>query len=218
MTEFGATTGELPQTIPIFPLAGCILLPEGRLPLNIFEPRYLDMCRDAMVSARAIGMVQPVDPCDDSDHPELYRTGCVGRITAFTEKDDNRFLITLTGICRFRIERELPMTKRYRRVDVDYAPYAADLAPQYCCRLDRARLMPALKTYFERQGLTADWRAVEQCPGPSLVTSLAMICPFNPSEKQALLESRDLNSRIELFLALLEMGVHDGGGTPGPCH
>ncbi len=218
MTGFGTTLNDLPRTIPIFPLAGCILLPEGRLPLNIFESRYLDMCRDAMANERVVGMVQPIDPCDPSKRPEVYRTGCAGRITAFTETNDNRFLITLTGLCRFRIARELPTAKRYRQVEADYDPFAADLGPKHCCRLDRTRLMPALKCYFERHGLTADWRAIEQCPGPSLVTSLAMICPFNPSEKQALLESADLDSRTELFLALLEMALHEGDKIPGPCH
>ena len=214
------TMDDLPGRIPVFPLAGCILLPRGRLPLNIFEPRYLAMCHDTLASHRMIGMVQPTNPEAGGARPELYRVGCAGRITSFTETDDERYLITLTGVCRFSIRDEPPASKSYRLAEVDYDAYAADLEPPRCCALDRATLVPTLKTYFEIHGLTADWDAVEKCPGPTLVTSLSMICPFAPSEKQALLESRNMDERVDLFLALLDMGIHEGAcdDHKGPCH
>jgi hypothetical protein len=219
MPGFTPTLDELPQTIPIFPLSGCILLPCARLPLNIFEPRYLEMCRDAMAGPRVIGMVQPVDPCDARASPPVYGTGCAGRITAFKETDDGRFLITLTGLCRFRIAEELPQIKRYRTVAADYRGFAGDLERHGACELDRARLMPALKSYLERHGLSADWGAIEKCPSASLVNSLAMVCPFSPSEKQALLEAQDHDRRAELFLSLLEISRHEPAAAPrGPCH
>lgn len=206
---------DLPRHIPIFPLAGCILLPEGRLPLNIFEDRYLEMCRDVLASHRVIGMVQPSNPNDGRHGAPVYETGCAGRITSFTETDDKRYLITLTGLCRFMIVSELPVTKGYRRVRVNYDPFASDLEPSRCCGLDRARLVPALKAYFEIHGLTADWDAVRQCPSHSLITSLAMICPFDASEKQALLETKSLEERSEMVLALIEMAIHENRAQAG---
>jgi len=218
MPGVAPTIDELPRTIPIFPLSGCILLPCARLPLNIFEPRYLDMCRDVMAGPRVIGMVQPIDPGDARPRPPVYGTGCAGRITAFKETEDGRFLITLTGLCRFRIAEELPQTKRYRTVAADYRGFAGDLEGPRAGRLDRARLMPVLKSYLERQGLSADWRAIEQCAAPSLVNSLAMVCPFSSSEKQALLEADDHDRRAELFLSLLEISRHEPTAPRGPCH
>ena len=203
----------LPASMPIFPLAGCILLPGGRLPLNIFEPRYLDMCHDALAGERIIGMVQPTDPNDGCEKPAVYETGCAGRITDFSETDDDRFLITLTGISRFRIAEELPTTKRYREIRASWEPFSQDL--NACpCLLNRSQLIPALENYFACCGLTADWEAIEQTPDHCLVTSLAMICPFSPTEKQALLECRDAAERSTLMLALMEMASFgDGDGV-----
>lgn len=216
MSETHLAAKDLPARIPIFPLAGCILLPRGRLPLNIFEPRYLEMCSDALSGQRIIGMVQPTEPESSGKRPPVYQTGCAGRITAFKETDDRRYLITLTGVCRFHVASEIETRKLYREIDADYAAYLHDLDPPQHVTLDRARLVASLKSYFELHGLTADWEAIEQCPCNSLVTSLAMICPFGPSEKQALLESKSLDERTELIFSLIEMGIHEGEAGLGP--
>ena len=202
---------ELPSSLPIFPLAGCILLPGGQLPLNIFEPRYLEMCRAAMANEKIIGMVQPTDPRDAAEFPAVYATGCAGRITEFEETDDNHFLITLTGLCRFDIVEELPITHRYREARAAWTPFAQDL--EACrCKLDRDALIPMLETYFGCCGLAADWDTIAGTPDHCLVTLLAMICPFSASEKQALLECRDTTERSVLLVALMQMAVAAGGG------
>jgi Lon protease-like protein len=200
---------ELPAVLPIFPLAGVLLLPRGHLPLNIFEPRYLAMSRDAMGGERMIGMIQPSDPSDPADNPPVYRTGCAGRISSFSEADDGRFLITLTGVARFDVTDELPLRSGYRRVAADWEPYRADLAPDEGT-IDRDRLLAALRVFFRVQGISADWDTIRQTPDERLVTSLAMICPFAPNEKQALLEASDLDQRARVMIALIEMAVIDG--------
>lgn len=206
---------QLPETIPVFPLTGVLLLPKGKLPLNIFEPRYLNMVQDALATNRLIGMIQPRDG-GAGHNPPLYETGCAGRITSFSETEDGRFLITLTGISRFRVTSEIATTRGYRRAVADWGPFAADMAEDEPCDLDRTRLDGLLRAYFKQQGISANWESVSQAPLDRLVTSLAMICPFDPPEKQALLESPDLNARARLLLALVEMAVHedgDGGGS-----
>ena len=208
---------ELPKVIPIFPLPGVLLLPRGKLPLNVFEPRYLDMTQEAIGSHRLIGMVQPVDPQAPLDHPEVYRTGCAGRITTFAETDDGRYLITLAGVARFEIERELPQEGRlHRRVEANFERFGDDLAEPVDAKLDRVRLIPALKDYFQINGLTADWGSIERAADNHLVTCLAMICPFHPNEKQALLEYPNDSARAEAVITLLEMAVHEARATP-PC-
>lgn len=204
----------LPPELPIFPLSGALLLPRGRLPLNIFEPRYLAMVEDVLGGCRMIGMVQPLDQaldpapeCRDTA-PPIYGLGCAGRITSFTETDDGRFLITLTGVSRFIVASELdPAPGGYRRVRPSWDHYARDLK---CCEkggLDRPRLLAALRPYFKGHGLSAEWAAMEGAPEELLVNSLAMICPFLPCEKQALLEAADLTERANLLIALVEMDV-----------
>lgn len=205
---------QLPETIPVFPLTGVLLLPRGKLPLNIFEPRYLNMVQDALASNRLIGMIQPRDG-GMGNHPPLYDIGCVGRITSFSETEDGRFLITLTGISRFRITGEVPTTRGYRRIIADWSAFAADLDEDEACDLDRASLDSTLRAYFKQQGISANWDSIAQAPLDRLITSLAMICPFDAPEKQALLESPDLNSRAKLLLALVEMAVHQGGDNEG---
>jgi hypothetical protein len=204
---------DLPQTLPIFPLSGVLLLPRGKLPLNIFEPRYLAMTEDAIKSDRLIGMVQPMEEGAAGDQPAVFPIGCAGRITQFSETEDGRCLITLTGLCRFRIERELPLFCGYRRVVPDFSPFRADFEPEQG-RLDRARLLSALKVYLKLQQLSADWESIEGAPDERLITSLAMICPFSCREKQALLESACLAERARVLTALLEMAVLEGAG-PG---
>ena len=197
----------LPVILPIFPLTGVLLLPRGRLPLNIFEPRYLAMTRDALAGERLIGMVQPSDPTASGSNPTVYPTGCAGRITSFSETDDGRFLITLTGTSRFRIREELPMLEGYRRVVPDWHEFARDLGNEEEPGFDRERLLRGLKGYFQQHQISADWDAITSVSGDRLVSSIAMICPFDPSEKQALLEASDLAERARLLTAIVEMAV-----------
>jgi uncharacterized protein len=196
------------ETLPIFPLTGVLLLPRGRLPLNIFEPRYLAMTRDALAGDRLIGMVQPSDPnASLAGNPPVYPTGCAGRITSFAETDDGRYLITLTGLCRFRIREELALYNGYRRVIPKWDEFANDLRNPRQPGFDRERLIQGLRTYFARHQIKAEWDAINSVPGERLITSIAMVCPFEPSEKQALLEARDLDERAKLLTAIVEMAV-----------
>ena len=210
------TVEQLPSVLPIFPLPGVLLLPRGLLPLNIFEPRYLAMTGDAMNGERLIGMVQPTDP-EAPEPPPVFATGCAGKITSFTETPDGRFLITLTGVARFSIQNELPPLRGYRRVTPDWSPFRDDLVEETEPVLDRVRLERALRVYFKQHGLEADWDAIRQTSDERLVTSLAMICPFAPPEKQALLEARTLAERSATLLALIEMAALEGD-SPGATH
>ncbi len=201
---------DLPSVVPIFPLPGALLLPRGQLPLNIFETRYLQMTRDVLGSHRVIGMIQPVDPDAPSAAPEVYGIGCTGRITSFEETDDNRILIALNGLCRFDIESELePEGLLYRRVRASYERFSGDLEKPAPITVDRSRLIPALRAYFERCGLSADWDAIDRAGDGALITCLAMACPFKPSEKQALLECEEDAQRMAMIQALLEMAIHE---------
>src|SRR4051812_38859779 len=166
-----------------------MLLPGGNLPLNIFEPRYLQMIRDAMQTDRVIGMIQPRADAADGMTPDLYQTGCAGRITNFSETNDGRFLITLTGVCRFDVASELEVTTPYRQVVADFDRWREDLQPIPPPEELKGRLHRVLRGYFDRHGIEADWSAIENAPLAGLVTSLCMICPFEPEEKQALLEA-----------------------------
>ena len=199
---------ELPATIPVFPLTGVLLLPRGKLPLNIFEPRYLNMTLDAMgAPCRMIGMVQPSDSESRGKNPELYRVGCAGRITSFNESEDGRLLVTLSGICRFKIGEELDLHRGYRQVKADWSAFADDLIEEPSVTIDRARLLQGLRDFFKMQGITANWDAIEQSPDERLVTSLAMVCPFAPIEKQALLEASGTADRAAQMIAMIEMAV-----------
>ena len=209
MTEGEAPTdlASLPRTIPIFPLAGALLLPRGQLPLNIFEPRYLEMVRDAMAQSRIVGMVQPTDPETSVYEPDVYETGCAGRITTFKETDDGRYLITLSGICRFAIVEEFDSRATYRVVTVSYDDFAGDIETGGRPTLDRERILPALRAYLEIYDMSAAFQALEELPGGPLITALAMLCPFEPSEKQALLEASSQSERGRIVTALLEMAA-----------
>lgn len=214
-SAFDPRFDELPPRLPIFPLTGALLLPRGRLPLNIFEPRYLAMTRDALGAERMIGMVQPEEGQGDAGDPPVYRTGCAGRITSFSETDDGRFLITLVGIARFDIAEELAMEGRpYRRVAPDWRGYRADLEEEADAAIDRGRLMQALKPFFERHAISADFAAIKSTPAERLVTTLAMVCPLQPREKQALLEAAGTAERARLLTGLIEMSML-ASATPG---
>jgi hypothetical protein len=199
-------SGGIPTRFPIFPLPGAILLPGGNLPLNIFEPRYLQMTRDAMRTDRVIGMMQP---CDDTlgERPEVYQVGCVGRITSFAETEDGRYLITLTGLCRYDILEELPVTTPYRQVIASFDRWKSDLEQPSPSDSVRPTLTTALRAYFDVKDISADWAQIEAAPLAGLITSLAMICPFEPCEKQALLEADGAEERAEVLIALLQMGA-----------
>ncbi|HEV2673279.1 MAG TPA: LON peptidase substrate-binding domain-containing protein [Aliidongia sp.] len=210
MTERGFETRpqDLPDSLPIFPLPGVLLLPRGRLPLNVFEPRYLAMTEDAIASDRLIGIIQPSVERPEGAEPPIYRTGCVGRITSFAE-EDHRYLITLTGICRFDVIEDHLTPGGYRRVTPDWSPYRQDFHETPDGTADRARLIAGLKVFFRRQGIKADWDTVSGTPDERLVTSLAMICPFGPAEKQTLLQARDAAERARLLTGLIEMAILD---------
>ena len=196
----------LPASLPIFPLPGALLLPGGRMPLNIFEPRYLNMVSDALAGDRLIGMTQPSQDSEDPGTAATYRTGCAGRIVAFSETEDGRYLITLAGLIRFDAARELPLEEGYRRVVPDFERFRDDLSED-SDDIDRESLLDALRACFEVSGLDGDWSAVEKAADESLVTSLAMACPFDPPEKQALLEAMTLSERAETLITILRMSI-----------
>jgi len=206
---------DLPQAIPVFPLDGALLLPGGQLPLNIFEPRYLNMIDDAMAADRLIGMVQTRG--DDRERPALAPVGCVGRITSFAETPDGRYMITLTGLCRFNLGDELPVRTPYRQVRARFEAFERDLgasAPPPV--LDRPRFLRALARYLDHRGLGVDWETAETAPAEALVNSLAMGLPFDPIEKQALLEAATLDARADALVALLEIDAIGGDDDAGP--
>ncbi|MBK20466.1 MAG: peptidase S16 [Rhodospirillaceae bacterium] len=225
---FDPSFEDLPQVIPIFPLTGVLLLPTGKLPLNIFEPRYLAMVRDALADERRmIGMLQPRVPDPDDNRgaanseegePDLYQTGCAGRITSFSESDDGRYMLTLSGICRFDIAEEMTGKDGYRRVLADYRRFRDDIGDPPEAEIDRDRLLAAVKEYFALQNIEASWDAVLATPNQRLITSLAMTCPFGPNERQALLEAQTLSARADIVVTLLEMALMENGEASDISH
>lgn len=200
------TVDDLPQTVPVFPLAGVLLLPRGQLPLNIFEPRYLDMFEDALGRGRMIGILQPVDGQEDDSVPQLQKVGCIGRITSFSETEDGRMIVSLTGVVRFRVAEELDVTTPYRQIAADYRPYNSDLIADIgALDVNREGLLDVLRRYLERNNMAADWDAIEQSGNEALVNSLSIISPYGMQEKQALLEAESLAERAEILIALTEM-------------
>ncbi|MEK7266239.1 MAG: LON peptidase substrate-binding domain-containing protein [Pseudomonadota bacterium] len=202
---------EQPGIIPLFPLSGCILLPKGQLPLNIFEPRYLRMIDDALAGARTIGMIQPREAANGP--PPLFDIGCAGRITSFSETGDGRYLVTLTGLLRFRLGQELSADTPYRKAQVDYSDFIPDADADATEKaIDRERLFDAMRLYLDTENLSTDWEAATEAPTDALVNSLAMGCPFAPNEKQALLEAPTLADRADCLIALMRMGGDGGDG------
>jgi Lon protease-like protein len=204
---------DLPRSLPLFPLTGAVLLPRGALPLNVFEPRYLEMVDYALQGDRLIGMIQPTEPEDKVLKPALSQVGCAGRIVSFRESEDNRYLITLAGLCRFRLTGEMESRTPWRAGNCDFAPFAGDLAQTGDEDFPRERLMTALKAYLASRDLKADWKSVMTAPGEALVNALAMMCPFEPAEKQALLEAQSFQERASTLMALLEMSGAAGSGV-----
>ncbi|PZQ14391.1 MAG: peptidase S16 [Ancylobacter novellus] len=199
---------DLPGVIPVFPLRAALLLPRGEMPLNVFEPRYLAMIEDAIRGDRIIGLIQPDPETEDDERPELVRVGCAGRLTALAETGDGRYLVTLTGVARFRLVEELTVSTPYRQVKADFGEFALDLAPgEGQEEVDRDALLKTLKDYLEANSLEADWDGIRRAPNEALVNALAMMSPFGPREKQALLEAPDLKSRAEILVAVTEMDL-----------
>ncbi len=207
---FQPGSDKLPTEFPVFPLGGALLLPQGKLPLNIFEPRYRAMVEDALAAGRVIGMVQPDENRPETPSgPALYKVGCLGRLSSFNETDDGRYLITLTGMVRFAISVELEMQRGYRRVRADLARFRDDLDDRPAApAIDRDALTRALRTYFSARGFDANWDAINELPDNALVVTLAMVCPFDPVEKQALLEAPRSADLASTLLTLLQMGAH----------
>ena len=205
MSEY--TSNTLPKIIPIFPLPGVLLLPFTKLPLNVFEPRYVAMTRDALKSNWIIGMIQPRATASNKEQPDIYLVGCAGKIVTFSETDDGRFLITLNGIARFMVKEELPLIRGYRRTAIDWRPFEKDMRTDNSSVIDRPRLESVLRKYFDTRRINARWDEIKQAPDSQLVATLAMQCPFTFEEKQALLEAPGIEDRAELIVSLLTMAV-----------
>jgi Lon protease-like protein len=217
MAAFHPRAEDLPAEFAVFPLPGALLLPRGRLPLNIFEPRYKAMVEDSLGAGRMFAMIQP-DPTQPAGPtgPGLFQIGCLGRLSSFSETDDGRFLITLTGVTRFRLLREVAMRRGYRRVQADHAAYLADLdlSPR-TLSLDREAFQTALRAYFAQRGVEPNWEAINRMDDETLIVTLAMACPFEPAEKQALLEAATEADRASILLALLQMGAAEPNQPSG---
>jgi uncharacterized protein len=210
---------DLPETIPVFPLPGALLLPRGQMPLNIFEPRYLAMVDDSLRDGhRLIGMIQPETAHPGPEQkPNLYRVGCVGRITQIAETGDGRYLMQLTGVARFRIEEELSVATAYRQCRVTYVPFMDDfVARRGEEAVDRKSLLEALQAFLKANNLKADWQGIESAPNEALVNALAMMSSYGSAEKQAMLEAPDLKTRAEILIAVTEIELAKGKNDDEP--
>ena len=190
----------------MFPLAGALLLPHGKLPLNIFEPRYKAMVEDCLAGQRMFGMIQP----SGADQEHLFRVGCLGRLSSFSETEDGRYLIALSGVIRCEVTAELDSRRGYRRVTGNFSPFLADLEPPAPTLPQRADVLAALRAYFSAHGFDANWDAIESMADDELVITLCMVCPFDPAEKQALLEAGAGAPRADTLVTLLKIGAHGG--------
>ncbi|MEL6550599.1 MAG: LON peptidase substrate-binding domain-containing protein [Pseudomonadota bacterium] len=204
-----AWTGDLPDTIPIFPLPGALLLPRSRLPLHLFEPRYLAMLEDCLKTRhRLIGMIAPYE---SPGGEKLHTIGCAGRVSAFSETDDGRYMITLAGVSRFRVKEEVSGFTPYRRCEVDWSGFDRDIGPvEKDGHFEREEFMELLRRYFASQSLSTDWESLQEAEDELLVNSLSMLCPFDPEEKQALLEAPSLGTRRETLVTLIEYALRGG--------
>ncbi len=211
---------DLPAIIPVFPLGGAVFFPRANLPLNIFEPRYLAMVDDAMRTQRIIGMIQP---SGEGARPPLHAVGCAGRITQYGETDDGRMVISMRGICRFKVGEELTVMTPYRQVRADYAPFAADFAEADAAaqeaQFDRRSYLATLRLYLKAIAVQIDWDWVEKAPVEVLINAFAMLAPLAPQEKQALLEASSLAERTAAAVTLMEVAIAEAGisagGAPG---
>ena len=212
-TDFDAAAA-LPPQIPIFPLPNALLLPGGQLPLNIFEPRYLAMIEDALgASGRLIGMVQPIE-----EEGELFGIGCAGRISYFQETGDGRYMIALNGVSRFRLQDHKLTSRGYRLADVDWEEFVTDLEDGEGEIGNRDHMFSVMRRYFDQRGFEADWDQIERSDDSAILNSLAMVCPFDVSEKQALLEAEGMSRRADLLVAMMEMALHEDDGQNDARH
>ena len=210
------TERDLPDTVSVFPLSAALLLPGGRMPLNIFEPRYLEMIDHALAHGRLIGMVQPrLDGATrDDGEPELCEVGCLGRLTSFAESGDGRYLISLQGVCRFRVASEVAVKTPFRQCRI--TSFIGDLDPEAgAAEVDRPALLKAFRSYLKANDLDADWESVSRAENAMLVNALSMMAPYGPAEKQALLEAPDLKSRAETLIAITEIALARDGDDFG---
>jgi Lon protease-like protein len=207
------SSSDLPDTIPVFPLPGALMLPRARLPLHIFEPRYLAMIEDCMkTKTRLIGMIQPRET--PGGEKRLHAIGCAGRLTGFSETEDGRYMITLSGISRFRVREEVQGFAPYRRCLVDWAGFARDLSreDETDPRFDRPAFLDLLGRYLAAMNLSTDWDSLKEADCELLINSLSMLCPFSPEDKQALLEAPSLTTRRETLVTLIEFALRGGAG------
>ncbi|MBN8629734.1 MAG: LON peptidase substrate-binding domain-containing protein [Rhodobacterales bacterium] len=202
---------DLPDILPVFPLPGALMLPRARLPLHIFEPRYLAMIEDCMKSKhRLVGMIQPRETADGEDL--LQAVGCAGRLTGFSETEDGRYMITLSGVSRYRVRDEVQGFTPYRRCRVDWSPFARDLGPaEEDPGFRRDAFMALLARYFSRLDLATDWSSLNEAEAELLINSLSMLCPFSSEDKQALLEAPDLTTRRQTIVTLIEFALRGSG-------
>ena len=207
---------DLPKKIPIFPLTGAVLFPKTQLPLNIFEPRYVQMLNAALATPhKLIGMIQPIAGSDNS----LKKVGCVGRVTSYNETDDHRYLITLNGIIRFEIENELDTTTQYRQVEVNYENFITDLKSEDVTNVDRDSLLKLIKKYLKNKSLLADWDIIQQTPTEQLINYSGVLVPFTPEEKQLLLEAKTIMGRSRALEALyLSYTIEETTDTSSQLH
>jgi Lon protease-like protein len=205
---------DLPEVIPVFPLSGALLLPRSRLPLHIFEPRYLTMLEDALKTPeRIIGMIQPNEVPGRKGGSGLMTIGCAGRVTQFSEADDGRYMITLSGVSRFRILEEVDGFPPYRRMQVSWDGFERDLGgTDHDPGFDRTRFMALLNRYFTSRGLNTDWETLKDAEDELLINSLSILLEFEPEDKQALLEAPSLTTRRETLVTLIEYSLHGGDG------
>jgi Lon protease-like protein len=209
---------DLPAVLPVFPLPAALLLPGGRMPLNIFEPRYLQMLDEAIAGSRLIGIIQPSLDGSVGVHgePELCEVGCIGRVISFAESGDGRYLISLQGVCRFRVGHELAVKTPFRQCRI--VPFLADLdEEQTGADVDRPALLKAFRAYLKANDLEADWEGVSRAENAMLVNALSMMAPYGPAEKQALLEAPDLKTRAETLIAITEMAMARDNEDFGSC-
>jgi Lon protease-like protein len=214
MNDDSADIKSLPHVFPVFPLSSVILIPGSTLPLNIFEPRYLQMVRDAVTSAGLIGMVQPKANEQDETQPELYTVGGIGRISDLKEIGENRFSIKLTGLARFEVINELSVTTPYRQIQASWERFADGRSPEHICHYSRRELLATLSDYLDFRGLDADFDAISEAPDDVLANTLSMIIPFGVPEKQALLEAQNASARADILKTLLQMALVEGGRAP----
>ena len=214
-SSFSVKFDNLPGLLPVFPLPSVLLLPGGRLPLNIFEPRYISMILDSLSEQRLIGIVQTRTAIEElvADKAEVFNIGCLGRIVSFTESSDGRLLITLDGLCRFNLLEELEIRNGYRQFGVSFGKYKADMEDPEGF-IERQEFGKLVKEYFDSENLNIDIGALDKIGDKKLLANLAMLCPFETPEKQALMEADNFNQMLEIMGALMKMSIYADISSP----